>query len=457
MTAQKSRPVASGAAEEIPGGLSASTLPPGPRSPLRQTLDAAIAESNGRKLSLKHLTVLSEQVDPFRLDKPANHRDGKWLADTAATLGLSDRIHLRGLHYAILGQKKPDGSPYTNTEGDWDWLSGEAGKAARWLGYLPFDRVFDNRNAEPVVRIFEKPEPYPFINVGIDIEIPAADDIVPKLGIANFIGTQPYKLVIVGEKSSLDAVLAPIANIFGADLYLPTGNISDTLVYQMAKIGANDGRPMVVLYFADCDPSGWNMGIEVSRKLQAFQVLHFPELDFEVHRVALTPSQVGEFNLPSTPLKETERRGDKWRAAWGIEQTEIDALATLRPELLRQVARDAIVPFYDLELERRVRIARDEWLKRGLAVIRDNLDADRLRRIRDEAAGKLDAMREQIAELNDALRVDVDDFDLPAIEIPLARITLGLVPPPLLDSSWSFAEQCKRLIDSKAYRLGGGS
>jgi hypothetical protein len=30
-------------------------------------------------------------------------------------------------------------------------------------------------------------------------------------------------------------------------------------------------------------------------------------------------------------------------------------------------------------------------------------------------------------------------------------------PLPLLDSSWSFAEQCKRLIDSKAYRIGGGS
>ena len=40
-------------------------------------------------------------------------------------------------------------------------------------------------------------------------------------------------------------------------------NISDTMVYQMAKIGAEDGRPMVVLYFADADPSGWNMPVEV--------------------------------------------------------------------------------------------------------------------------------------------------------------------------------------------------
>ena len=42
-------------------------------------------------------------------------------------------------------------------------------------------------------------------------------------------------------------------------------------------------------------------------------------------------------------------------------------------------------------------------------------------------------------------------------EIPDATIYYYLQPKPLLDSWWSFAEQCKALIDSKAYRLGGGS
>ncbi len=66
-------------------------------------------------------------------------------------------------------------------------------------------------------------------------------------------------------------------------------------------------------------------------------------------------------------------------------------------------------------------------------------------------------MREQIDELNEQLQIDVDEFDLPAIEIPDAHIDYYLQPKPLLDSSWSFAEQYKALIDSKAYRLGGGS
>ena len=218
-----------------------------------------------------------------------------------------------------------------------------------------------------------------------------------------------------------------------------------------------DGRPMRVLYFADADPSGWYMGIVIAHKLNAFKVLQFPDLEFEVHRAALTVDQVRDFKLPSTPLKEEEKRADKWRQAWGVEQTEIDALATLRPELFRQIARDAIAPFYDFELTRRVDAARQEWLDRALAVINDNLDTHQLGRIHADATEKLDAMRDQIAALNEALQVAVDDFQLPDIEIPKPRPTQGLGPRPLFDSSWSFTEQCQALIDSKAYRIGGGS
>jgi hypothetical protein len=449
---QEARP-----AEDGPATSSAVDLTQD-RSPLRQALDAAIAESNGSKLSMKDLTVLSPQIDPFRLDTPTNHEIGKWLADTAANLGLGYRkIHLRGLHYMILGQPKPDGSAYANTEADWLWLSGEAGKAARWLGYIPFDQIFDNRNAAPDVRIFTEPTPYPYITVGIDIKIPTADDIIPRLGIDDFDGTQPYKIVMIGEKSSLEPVLSPMAEDYKADLYLPTGCLSDTLIYQMAKIGAEDGRSMVVLYFSDCDPSGWNMPIEVGRKLQGFKACLYPDLEFEVHRVALTPEQVREYGLPSTPLKDTERRGDRWRAATGVEQTEIDALASLQPDLLRQITRNAIAPFFDDALDDRVEATRREWMDQALEIINADLDQARLGRIRREATEKLDEMREQIDAFNEQLRIDVDDFDLPAIEIPEADIDYYLQPKPLLDSFWSFTEQCKALIDSKAYRIGGGS
>jgi hypothetical protein len=425
-------------------------------SPLRQVLDETIADAKivGLKLSMDALTVMSSANDPFRLDTRAGHRDGKWLADLMHSLGVG-RIHLRGLHYVLLKQTKPDGSMYVNDDACWEWLANGPAKAGRWLGYIPFDQLTDQRNAAPVVRIFEPSVPWPYLSVGLNIEIPDADNLEPYVGVAHFEGTQPYKLVMVGEKSSLDVVLGPIAQRYEADLYLPTGDISDTMIYQMARIGAEDGRPMRVFYFADADPSGWNMGIALSRKLQALGVLHFPGLDVQVRRVALVPDQVREFGLPSTPLKATERRADKWREKMLVEQTEIDALATLRPDLLRTLARGALAPFYDSTLAQRARNAYSEWRREAQAIVDAGTDQAMLDRIRGQARAKLAELRTEIDTINDAMRMDIDDFDLPEIVIPGPDPSLGVTADePLFDSEWGFAEQTRRLIDSKAYRDG---
>jgi hypothetical protein len=421
-------------------------------SPLRAALDKVIADQG---CSLKDLTVLAPQNDPFRVDTPARHRDGEWLAITARDLGLGDRkIHLRGLHYMVIGRPKPDGTPYRNTDDDWLWLQGDAAKAARFLGYIPFDQVADQRNSPPEIREFELPIPGAFLSTELHIEIP--DDITPTLYTDDFRGTQPYKIVLFGEKSSLADVLSPIAENYEADLYLPTGEISDTLMHRMASIALRDGRPMVVLCFSDADPAGWQMPISIGRKLQAFCTLLPGMPDFAVYRVALTPQQVGEYGLPSTPLKDTELRADKWRTAWGVEQTEVDALASLRPELLDQIARQALDGFFDHTLADRIARYRSEWLDRARELIATTFDMDRLDEIRRDAEEQLAGMRSQIRELNDALRVDVDDDDLPLIELPEAADPGGN-GTPLVDSRWDFTVQCQALIASKQYLNGEAS
>ena len=152
--------------------------------------------------------------------------------------------------------------------------------------------------------------------------------------------------------------------------------MSDTLVYQMARTGAEDGRPMVVLVMADFDPAGRQMAVSIARKLQAFRDLHFPALEFEVHAIALNEDQVRELGLPSTPLKDTEKRADRWRAEFGLEQTEIDALATLRPDVLRRIVEEAIAPFYDKSLDRRTRAARQAFIDEAQSALDDRVDSD---------------------------------------------------------------------------------
>ena len=69
------------------------------RGALRRLHEDTIAEHGG---GLKDWTVLAPQNDPFWVDTPSGHRDGKWLAMHAAHK-LGDRvIHLRGFHYAVL-------------------------------------------------------------------------------------------------------------------------------------------------------------------------------------------------------------------------------------------------------------------------------------------------------------------------------------------------------------------
>jgi hypothetical protein len=368
---------------------------------------------------MKSLTVLAEQNDPYRLDTPAHHRAGEWLAMTAQELGLGSRpIHLRGLHYMVIGRPKPDGTTYTNTADDWRWLKEDAGKSARFLGYIPFEQIVDQRNSAPVVRIFEPPQPLAYLNIDLDIYVPDAADLEPRIGVSGFDGAQPYKIVLVGEKSSLADVLTPIAQSRHADLYLPTGEISDTLIYQMARTGSEDGRPMVVLYFSDADPSGWQMPISVARKLQALKTLEFPGLNFEVHRAALTPDQVREYGLPDSPIKEGEKRGKDWTAAMRVEQTEIDALASLNPKLLGKIARAAIAPFFDTTLDQRVFEAKGRWMTRAQEIIDAAASDASLEALREQVAAKLEEMQEQVDALTEQLRFDVDDFDLPVFEIP---------------------------------------
>ncbi len=127
---------------------------------LRAVLEAACDDE---ECSAGELTVLAAQNDPFRVDTPARHRDGEWLAIQADRLGLGDRvIHLRGLHYMLASAEviKPNGKPYRNTDADWIWLQ-SAAKAARWLGYVSFAQIADHRNSGPVVREFTSTGPVP--------------------------------------------------------------------------------------------------------------------------------------------------------------------------------------------------------------------------------------------------------------------------------------------------------
>jgi hypothetical protein len=430
---------------------------------LRSILEQACGEA---QCSAGELTVLSVPVDPYRLDTPTGHAEGAWLGEQVERLALTRRIHLRGLHYALVstsGLTKPNGQPYLNTEKDWLWLQGSAAKAARWLGYLPFDKIVDARNEVPVIREHSTEPARVEIGLGADIEISVPDlvDIRPTIYLSGFGARQLYHLVFYGEKTSLDDVLAPICRRYEADLYLPSGEISDSQLHTMAKTGAEDCRPMVVFVVADFDPAGRQMAVSIGRKLQAFRDLHFPYLEFELHPIALNEEQVRELGLPSTPLKESEKRADRWRIEFGgLEQTEVDALATLRPDALRRIVEEATAPFYDRTLAARTEDARLEWEAEVQDTLDGAVDNDLLRRLHDEAESKLEGVRADLDRINEQLRsaTEVVGIDLPAPPAPpKPQLLKGAKGLPLLSTDWSWIEQTRALKQRKSYGNGGAA
>jgi hypothetical protein len=126
------------------------------------------------------------------------------------------------------------------------------------------------------------------------------------------------------------------------------------LLHRIARDADEDGRPLVVFTVSDCDPGDYQMPISIARKLKAFRDLLFLKLKFEVVVVGLTPKQVRELNLPSTPLKKGEQRASPWVEAFGIAQTEIDALLALRPDALRAMVENAFASYFDGTLADRV-------------------------------------------------------------------------------------------------------
>ena len=74
--------------------------------------------------------------------------------------------------------------------------------------------------------------------------------------------------------------------------------------------------------------------------------------------------------------------------------------------------------------------------------------------MRADAADRLAEIQERVQAIMAEVHIDADMFDLPPIpELPAAELD-GDGPDPLLDSRWDFAEQCRRLIESKQYTNG---
>ena len=392
--------------------------------------------------------------DPFSQATPANHIRAAWLAEQIDRHWGDGEIHLRGLHYLLLSAQAviPKTSPrwperaYQSTS--FEWLK-DTLKCARWLGYVPWVQIVDERNARPTMVT----RPAPQSPRGRLVATPDPDDIwvpqvtAPRPTITGLAGEQPNRIVLAGEKTSLRPVLGAISEEYGTDLFLCAGDLSDTRIHELAEAADTDGRHTVILFFADSDPQGWNMSIVLARKLAAMQGVLYPGLEYEIHRAALTPDQVRQLGLPESDLKGTIAQADTWRERHGVEQTEIDALAALQPDTLERLALEALGHFYDLTLVERAEQAEARWS----AAVQEHIVRDLDTGIITEANANLVRLRRAIGRVYDDVESAVNEIELPQLpEVVQPRLPDSTLVA-LCDSRWGFEEQTRRLIADKQY------
>lgn len=302
-------------------------------------------------LSSKDLLALSPQNDPFYVGARKQREKGEWFAAIYRAMGSPPRCHIRRVHYWLVTTNavpKPDGKPYQNTQNDWGLLT-LAAKYARYLGLVPIENIIDRRNPDPIIHAHHWDHLKPSdVRDSID-EASIIESIVSQFWCFNPSKTQPYMVECWAEKSTMNDVLVPVCEEYGVNLVTGLGELSITSVYLLAKRIVECQKPVRIFYISDFDPAGESMPLAVSRKIEYF-VRNYRELaqsDIKLIPLMLTADQCQQYNLPRTPIKDTEKRKDKFEERHGVGATELDAMEALHPGTMREIIVSALEPFFD--------------------------------------------------------------------------------------------------------------
>lgn len=317
-----------------------------------------LAKETGCKVT--DLIPLAPQNDPFYTGTSGDWALGEWFAGLWNGFGYGNNVHIRRVHYQIVSQRTPvlmpNGKPYENTAECWDMLN-MASKVARYLQLVDPAAFTDRRNDDPVIcTVSESGQPSIRVygNLWQDsLNLPDFPAL-PTYDTRNFAGEQRYHIEVWCEKSTMNDVLIPLCERYGANLQTGSGELSIMATLALAHRLQQANRPARIFYVSDFDPAGQSMPVAVSRKLEYFVHRYGLDVDVRVFPVVLTLDQVRSYQLPRTPIKETERRRFGFESRHGEGAVELDALEALYPGELAALLSGYIEAYYDTSLGERV-------------------------------------------------------------------------------------------------------
>ena len=135
------------------------------------------------------------------------------------------------------------------------------------------------------------------------------------------------------EKDALAGVVFPVTERFDVPLMVARGYASLSFLHSSAEFIGNLEVPAHIFHLGDHDPSGVNAGEKIEETLRKMA----PEAEIHFERLAITPQQIADWNLPSRPTKKTDPRAKKFGHAESVELDAID------PQRLRDLVAQAII------------------------------------------------------------------------------------------------------------------
>ena len=414
-----------------------------------------LARETGQRVT--DLIPLAPQNDPFYTGTPGDWALAEWFAQLWQAFGYTNRVHIRRVHYQIVSQEPPvvmpNGLPYENTETCWNILN-LASKAARYLQLVDPEAFVDRRNPEAVVYATHRraePEVWATSRLwGSQLRLPDFPD-VPGYRVSGYEPSQAFHLELWCEKSTMNDVLEPLCQHYGMNLQTGLGELSITATLALVHRLQEGGRPARIFYVSDFDPAGQSMPVSVSRKVEYFVRTLGLDVDVRVLPVILTLAQVQYYQLPRTPIKDTERRRGGFEDRYGEGAVELDALEALYPGELQHVLSQCIEYYYDTTLAERTqevqaRLEHDLDLIWQQVTSRFSGDVEALRAVHAQLAqefgSRMASYGEQVQAVWQAMRSELD-VSVPNLEYyPLPEPAFaGEIGDGLYNSERDYLEQ----------------
>jgi hypothetical protein len=133
------------------------------------------------------------------------------------------------------------------------------------------------------------------------------------------------------------------------------GYCSESFAYELGEAVANAVKPVMIYQLGDHDPSGLDAWRDLQKKVAGFA----PNAEVAFERLAVTPWQIEEFELPTRPTKRSDSRATGFRGG----SVEVDAIPA---GVLRSPVENAITKHFDpqqLNITRAVEAVEREGLK----------------------------------------------------------------------------------------------